>query len=173
MKFSLGERFPEISDTAYIAHNATVIGSVIIEDKASIWFNAVLRGDCETIRVGPQSNVQDGSVLHTDPGYPLSIGRGVTIGHKAMLHGCSIGDFSLIGINAVVLNGAIIGKHCLIGANALVTEGMEIPDGSVVMGSPGKIKKELRAEQRLGLESSAEHYVKNGRLFSQLLKPIE
>lgn len=170
MRYSLGERRIETRGDFYIADNATVIGSVILENNASIWFNAVLRGDCDVITIGENSNVQDGSVLHADTGVPLSIGRNVTVGHKVMLHGCSIGDNCLIGINAVILNGARIGKYCLIGANALIPEGKEIPDFSVVMGSPGKVVKEVSAAQRVMLEYSALHYVENFKRFQRELK---
>ncbi|MDH5738597.1 MAG: gamma carbonic anhydrase family protein, partial [Gammaproteobacteria bacterium] len=128
MIYQLGNRRPEMKGDFFIADNAMVIGSVVLENNASVWFNAVIRGDNECITIGENSNVQDGSVLHTDPGVPLIIGKGVTVGHKVMLHGCHIGDNSLIGINAVVLNGARIGKNCLIGANSLIPEGKEIPD---------------------------------------------
>ena len=154
----------------FVADNATVIGSVVLEDKASVWFNAVIRGDNDLMTIGPESNIQDGAVLHTDPGIRLTLGRGVTVGHKAMLHGCDIGDFSLIGINAVVLNGAKIGKHCLIGANTLIPEGMEVPDGSMVVGSPGKIKRELNDQQKQMLEYSARHYVENAARYRKGLK---
>jgi len=174
MFYELGERTPElVGEGQFVAHNATVIGSVCVMEKASIWFNVVVRGDNELITIGPETNVQDGSVLHTDPGIPLTLGRGVTVGHKVMLHGCRIGDYSLIGINAVVLNGAKIGKHCLIGANTLIPEGMEVPDGSLVVGSPGKIKRELSEAQRKMLEMSAAHYVQNGTRYLQQLKPCE
>jgi len=155
---------------AFVADNATVIGNVSVGCDASIWFNVVIRGDNESIVIGDKTNIQDGSVLHADPGYPITLGTGVTVGHKAMLHGCTIGDYSLVGINAVVLNGAKIGKHCLIGANALVTENMVIPDGSLVVGSPAKIKKQLTQAQQAGLEWSAQHYVENGRRFAKGLK---
>ena len=172
MLYSIGERIPILNNPGFIAPDASIIGSVIIGDEASVWFNAVIRGDVEAITIGAQSNIQDGSVLHADPGFPLTVGKGVTVGHKVMLHGCTIDDYSLIGINAVILNGAKIGKHCLIGANALVTEGMEVPDGSVVMGSPGKVKGSLTEEQRAGLQYGAEHYVSNGHRFSELLRAI-
>ena len=172
MLYRLGERIPKLKEPAFIAPDAAIIGSVVIGEDASVWFNAVIRGDVETITVGAQSNIQDGSVVHADPGFPLTVGRGVTVGHKVMLHGCTIGDYSLIGINAVVLNGATIGKHCLIGANALVPEGMEIPDGSVVMGSPARIKRSLTEEQCAGLEHAAQHYVDNGQTFSELLHTL-
>ena len=174
MFYSLGQRKPEKDgDGQFVAHNATVIGSVKLMEKSSIWFNVVIRGDNELITIGPESNIQDGSVLHTDPGIPLTIGRGVTVGHKAMLHGCQIGDYSLIGINAVVLNGAKIGKHCLIGANTLIPEGMEIPDGSMVIGSLGKIRRELNDSQKKMLEFSAAHYVKNAERYLADLQQVE
>lgn len=174
MFYSLGQRKPEKDgDGQFVAHNATVIGSVKLMEKSSIWFNVVIRGDNELITIGPESNIQDGSVLHTDPGIPLNIGRGVTVGHKAMLHGCQIGDYSLIGINAVVLNGARIGKHCLIGANTLIPEGMEIPDGSMVIGSPGKVRRELNDSQKKMLEFSAAHYVKNAERYLADLQQVE
>jgi len=149
----------------WVADSATVIGSVLLRNGASVWFNAVLRGDTELITVGENSNVQDGSVLHTDPGCPLTIGTNVTVGHKVMLHGCDIGDNSLIGINAVVLNRAKIGKNCLVGANALITEGKEIPDNSMVMGSPGKVVRELTEQEIAGLKMSAAHYRENAQRF--------
>lgn len=170
MVYSLGEKTVNIDKTVYIAPGAHVIGDVCIKAHASIWFNAVVRGDCESITIGKSSNVQDLSVLHTDPSFPLVIGNGVTIGHKVMLHGCVIGDYSLIGINAVVLNGAKIGKYCVIGANTLVTEGVEIPDYSVVMGSPGKVVKTVPDDKRIMLEKSAEHYQANALRFMQQLK---
>src|SRR5690242_15097705 len=171
MVFQLDERYVRAEGDDFVADTAVVIGHVLLRANASIWFNAVIRGDNELITIGENSNVQDGAVLHTDPGSPLTIGSHVTVGHKAMLHGCTIGDNSLIGINAVVLNGAKIGRNCLIGANALVTEGKEIPDGSLVLGSPGKVVRELTAEQIEGLHRSAAHYVENARRFKQGLKP--
>ena len=173
MLYSLGETEVRLnSSDIFVADNATVIGNVMLEAHSSVWFNVVIRGDNELIHIGEESNVQDGSVLHTDPGHPLTLGRGVTVGHKAMLHGCTVGDYSLIGINAVVLNGAKIGKHCLIGANTLVPEGMEIPDGSLVIGSPAKIKRELSAAQQKMLELSAMSYVKNAERYRRSLKPM-
>jgi len=170
----LKERTPELEgERHFVAENASVIGRVRLMDKASVWFNAVLRGDNEWITIGPETNVQDGSVLHTDPGMPLTRGKGVTVGHKVRLHGCESGEYSLIGINAVVLNGAKIGKHCLIGANTLIPEGMEIPDGSMVVGSPGKIKRELNDSQKKMLEMSAQHYVQNAARYADELKPCE
>ncbi len=172
MLYKLGKDKPIVDGDFYVAENATVLGKVKLCKDSSVWFGATLRGDTELITIGERSNVQDGSVLHTDIGFPLDIGKDVTIGHKVMLHGCTIGDGSLIGINAVVLNGAKIGKGCLIGANALVTEGMEIPDGSLVMGSPGKIKGELNEDQKMGLIMSAHHYVENSKRFINELEKV-
>ncbi len=174
MLYALGDARVEITGEDYfVADNATVIGNVRLENNASVWFNAVVRGDNELITIGENSNVQDCSVLHTDPGVPLTIGKNVTVGHKVMLHGCVIGDNSLIGINSVILNGAKIGKNCLIGANSLVTEGKEIPDGSLVMGSPAKVIKQLSPEQQQGLLRSAETYVANFKRFKREMKPDE
>lgn len=174
MFYQLNDRTPELEgDGQFVAENASVIGHVRLMEKSSVWFNAVVRGDNELITIGPETNIQDGSVLHTDPGIPLTLGKGVTVGHNVMLHGCEIGDYSLIGINAVVLNGAKIGKHCLIGANALIPEGMEVPDGSMVVGSPGKVKRELTESQKNMLEMSAQHYVQNAARYISGLKPCE
>ncbi|GAB2675788.1 gamma carbonic anhydrase family protein [Aliiglaciecola aliphaticivorans] len=171
MIYSLGERKAVVAESAFIAPGSHVIGSVNLAENSSIWFNVVIRGDCDQITVGPDTNIQDGSVLHTDYDIPLTIGKGVTVGHKVMLHGCEIGDYSLIGINAVVLNGAKIGRYCLIGANSLVTENMEIPDGSLVMGSPAKVVKTLSEKQQAMLKGSAEHYVNNAKHYiSNLIK---
>jgi carbonic anhydrase/acetyltransferase-like protein (isoleucine patch superfamily) len=138
-----------------------------MHQNASIWFGAVLRGDNDVITIGENSNVQDLSVLHVDPGFPLTIGKNVTVGHKVMLHGCEIGDNSLVGINSVILNGAKIGKNCLIGANSLISENKVIPDGSLVMGSPGKVVKQLTEDQMKGLEMSALHYVENFKRYKR------
>jgi carbonic anhydrase/acetyltransferase-like protein (isoleucine patch superfamily) len=154
----------------WVADSAVVVGNVLLKQNASVWYNAVIRGDNDLITIGEGSNVQDGSVLHTDPGFPLTIGPHVTIGHKVMLHGCDIGEGSLIGINAVVLNGAKIGKNCIIGANALITEGKVIPDNSMVMGSPGKVVKTLTDEQAAGIRLGAAHYVENARRFKAGVK---
>ena len=170
MIYSLGDRRVELRGDNFVADNATLIGSVLLEKNASVWFNAVIRGDNELITVGEDSNIQDGSVLHTDPGVPLVIGRGVTVGHLVMLHGCTIGDYSLIGINAVVLNGAQIGKYCIIGANAFVPERAVIPDGSIVMGSPGKVVKQIQDFHKTILEGSAAHYVENAKRYRVQLK---
>ncbi|RBW51372.1 gamma carbonic anhydrase family protein [Marinobacter sp. F3R11] len=174
MLYELDGRAPElIGDSQYVADNATVIGNVALHEQSSVWFNVVIRGDNELITVGPETNVQDGSVLHTDPGMPLTLGKGVTVGHKAMLHGCEVGDYSLIGINAVVLNGAKIGKHCLIGANTLIPEGMVVPDGSLVVGAPGKVKRQLTEQQQKALGLSAAHYVQNAGRYAAGLKPAK
>ena len=172
MRYVLGEHGVEGEDGAYwIAPSAVVIGRAILERDASIWWNTVLRGDNEPIIVGRGSNVQDGCVLHTDPGYPLTIGPDVTVGHMAMLHGCTIGEGSLIGIGAVVLNGARIGRNCLIGAKALIAENKEIPDNSLVMGIPGKIVGEVRPEQAEQIRAGTEKYVRNWRRYVADLRP--
>ena len=151
----------------WVATNASIIGDVTLEKNTSIWFNATLRGDVDNIYVGEGSNIQDGSVLHTDPGYPLKIGKDVTIGHLVMLHGCSIGDNSLIGIGAVILNGAKVGKNCIIGANALVTEQKVIPDNSLVIGSPGKIVRQVTGEETKSITENAIHYQENWKKYSK------
>jgi carbonic anhydrase/acetyltransferase-like protein (isoleucine patch superfamily) len=171
MIYSLDGIAPRIEPTAWIAPEAVLVGKVVIEAGANIWFGAMIRGDNEEIRVGAGSNVQENSVLHTDMGYPLVIGANCTIGHKAMLHGCTIGEGSLIGMGATILNGAKIGKGCLIGACALVTEGKEIPDGSLVMGAPGKVVRVLDAEARDRLLLSAAGYRANARRFAKGLRP--
>lgn len=170
MLYSLDGVEVQCEGEQFVADNATVIGNVLLKGDSSVWFNVVIRGDSELITVGEGSNIQDGAVLHTDPGFALTLGRGVTIGHKAMLHGCTVGDYSLVGINAVVLNGAKIGRGCLIGANALVPEGMEIPDYSLVVGSPARIKRDLGEDFIDILKVQAQHYIDNGRRFSKGLK---
>ena len=150
-----------------VAPNATIIGDVTLDKNSSVWFNATIRGDIENIHVGEGSNVQDGSVLHTDPGYPLKIGKNVTIGHLVMLHGCTIGDNSLIGIGAVILNNAKIGNNCIIGAKALITENKEIPDNSLVVGSPGKIIREVTPEEINLITENAKHYQLNWKKYSK------
>ncbi len=171
MIYALDGLSPEIGADVWIAPTAAVIGRVVLAVAANIWFGAVLRGDQEEIWVGAGSNVQENSVLHTDTGYPLRIGANCTVGHKAMLHGCTIGDGTLIGMGATVLNGAKIGRGCLIGACALITEGKEIPDGSLVMGAPGRVIRLLDAEARDRLLASAEHYRTNARRFAKGLIP--
>lgn len=173
MIYSLGSRTLTIRGEHYfIADNATLIGSVVLENNANIWFNAVIRADNTEIVIGQDSNIQDGAILHTDEGYPMHIGKGVTVGHKAMLHGCTVGDYSLIGINAVVLNGANIGKYCIIGANAMIKEDMQIPDFSLVVGTPGKIIRTLDKSICAELEDSAAHYVAHFKHYQQLLTPL-
>ncbi len=172
MLYRLEEREPVVASDCFVAESAEVIGSVEIGAESSVWFKVVIRGDVEQIRIGARTNVQDGSVLHADAGVPLTIGNDVTIGHQAMVHGCTIGDFSLIGIHATVLNHAVIGKHCIIGANALIKEGAEIPDRSLVVGSPGRVIRTLTDEQCERLEESAAHYVENGRRFAKALQVL-
>lgn len=170
--YKVGDKQPSISSNYYIAPGASVIGDIRIGEEVSIWFNAVLRGDNDTIEIGDGSNIQDGAVLHVDEGHPISIGTRVTVGHQAVLHGCTIGDGSLIGISAVVLNGAVIGKHCLIGANALITEGMEIPDGSLVLGSPAKVVKQLDDKSLDAMEAGVQHYIDKITLYRDGLTRI-
>jgi len=168
MIYKLGEHEVEITgEDFYVAESASVIGKVRLANDTSVWFGAVLRGDNESITVGENTNIQECAVVHTDPGFPCILGSNVTIGHQAMLHGCQVGDNSLIGINAVVLNGAKIGRNCLIGANALVTENQEIPDGSLVIGSPAKPIKQLTTAQIQKLKESAEHYVTRFKRFKR------
>ncbi len=170
--YSLGERRVQVQGADwYIADSATVIGSVLIEDKASIWFNVVLRGDNDLITIGEGSNVQDSSMLHTDAGIKLTLGRGVSIGHMVMLHGCSIGEGSLVGINSVILNHAVIGKHSLIGAGSLIPEGKTIPDGVLALGSPAKVVRDLSQAEIANLQNIADGYVRRAILFRQELRP--
>lgn len=172
MIYQLGTRNPQVAPDAYVAPGAHLIGSVVLEAGASVWFNVVLRGDNDELRVGERSNVQDNSVLHTDDGIPLTIGRGCTIGHMVMLHGCSIGDNTLVGIGSVILNRARIGANCLIGARSLITEGKEIPDNSMVMGSPAKVVRTLTPEEVQRLQWSAQVYVDNAKRFRSQLEII-
>lgn len=174
MLYTLDGDSPQLpEEAAFVADNATVIGRVTLHRNASVWFNCVLRGDTDEIIVGEGSNVQDGCVLHTDPGIKLRIGRNVTVGHMVNLHGCEIGDNSLIGIGAVILNGARIGRNCIIGARALVTEGKVIPDNSMVMGAPGKIVRSLTDDELGMLEYAAQHYVDNARRYLRGLRRID
>ena len=172
MIYSLDGLVPQIAATAWVAPDANIIGRVVLMDESSVWFGATLRGDNEEIRLGAGSNIQEASVLHTDMGYPLTIGANCTIGHRAMLHGCTIGDGTLIGMGATILNGARIGKGCLIGACALITEGKEIPDGSLVMGSPGKVVRLLDDAARARLLLSAQGYRTNAARFQAGLVAI-
>ena len=170
--YEIDGKAPRVDSTAWIAGSAEVMGNVEIGPDASVWFGCVLRGDTEVMRIGEGTNVQDGSVLHADIGMPLTLGLHVTVGHKVMLHGCTIGDESLIGIGAVVLNGARIGKNCLVGAGSLVTEGKAFPDGSMIMGSPAKAVRQLTPEQIEGLRRSAQHYIDNARRFQATLNKL-
>jgi carbonic anhydrase/acetyltransferase-like protein (isoleucine patch superfamily) len=171
--FSIGERRVELRGAHhYVAYDATVVGSVILEADVNIWFKVVIRAENDQVTIGEGTNVQDGSVLHVDPGYPMRLGRNVTIGHKAMLHGCTIGDGTLVGINSVVMNGARIGQHSLIGANTLIAEGKEIPDGVLVLGSPGKVVRELKQEEMDYLLGIARGYVDRSKYYKENLKPI-
>lgn len=172
--YALGDKQPQLPPEGeyWIAPNAVVIGDVILRPGASVWFGVTIRGDNDPITIGEDSNVQDGSVLHTDVGIPLTIGRGVTVGHKVMLHGCTIGDNSLIGINAVVLNRAHIGRNCIIGAGAIITEGKEIPDNSLVVGAPGKVIRSLDDAAVAMLKMSAEHYVQNWKRYGRDLRAL-
>ncbi len=170
--YQFGDIAPEINPSAYIAESANIIGKVKVDANASVWFNATIRGDNELISVGENSNIQEGCVLHTDPGYPLRIGKNVTVGHQAMLHGCTIGEGSLVGIQAVILNGARIGKNCLVGAGALVTEGKEFPDDSLIMGSPAKVARTLSPDDISRMHGNTDNYVKRGQLFKTNLRRI-
>jgi carbonic anhydrase/acetyltransferase-like protein (isoleucine patch superfamily) len=172
--YALGERTPTFPESGnyWVAPDAQIMGAIILEENASVWFGAVLRGDNEPITIGVNSNVQDGSVMHTDIGFPLTLGKNVTIGHQAMLHGCTVGDNSLIGIGATILNGAKIGTNCLIGAHALVGEGKEIPDNSMVLGMPGKVVRTLDENNRKMMVASAQHYVENWQTYKANLREI-
>lgn len=170
--YELDGTAPTISESAWVAESSQIIGDVELGDDANVWFGVVIRGDNEPIRVGRRTNIQDACVLHSDPGFPLTLGEDVTVGHKAMLHGCTIGDGCLIGIGAIVLNGAKIGKNCLVGAGSLVTEGKEFPAGSMIFGSPAKAVRQLSAEQLDGLRLMAHHYVDNARRFRIGLRKI-
>jgi len=171
--YQFGDHAPRIHDSAWVADSAEVIGRVEVGEGSSIWFGAVIRGDVETIRVGRNTSVQDNSVLHADAGQPLIIGDNVIVGHQVMLHGCTIGDGALIGIQAIVLNGATIGRNCIVAAGAVVTEGRTFPDGTLILGAPARAVKELTAEQLAGLEAGAAFYVQNARRFREQLKKIK
>ncbi len=170
MIYQLGDKRVNCEGQVFIAPNATLVGDISVQSGASIWFNTVVRGDNDPVVIGADTNIQESCVLHTDDGFPIQLGTGVTVGHGAVIHGCQVGDYSLIGIGAIILNGAIVGRHCLIGANALIPEGMCIPDGSLVLGSPGKVKRTLTDQERAGLEASARHYVEKGALYRSQLK---
>lgn len=170
--FQLQDHAPTIPASAYVAPTATLIGKVTLGERASVWFNVVIRGDTDTITLGEGSNVQEGVIMHADPGFPLTLGANVTVGHQAMLHGCTIGEGTLVGIQAVVLNGAVIGKHCLVGAGAIVTEGKTFPDRSLILGAPARVVRELTEQDMTGLERVAASYVERGELYRQALKPV-
>lgn len=173
MIYRLADVQPTLADNNFIAPNATLIGDVELGSQASIWFNVVIRADLAKINIGENTNIQDGSILHVDAKFPMSIGRNVTVGHKVMLHGCTIGENTLIGMNAVVLNGAKIGKNCLIGANSLITENMEVPDGHLALGSPAKVVKALDESTQAMFTKSAMHYVENGQRYLEELALVE
>jgi carbonic anhydrase/acetyltransferase-like protein (isoleucine patch superfamily) len=170
--YQLGEHAPVIAPSAYVTDEATLIGRVTLHENTSIWFNVTARADNEPITIGKNSNVQEACVLHADPGFPLTVGENVSVGHQAMLHGCTVGDGSLIGIQAIILNGAKIGKHCLVGAGALVTEGKEFPDNSLIIGAPAKVVRTLNSDEIARLEQSAQHYVERALLFKTDLKRV-
>ena len=170
--YQLDDFKPALHDTAWVADSAQIMGNVTLAEDCSVWFGVVIRGDTETITIGKGSNIQDNSVLHADDGMPLVIGENVTVGHQVMLHGCTVGDNSLIGIQAVVLNGAKIGKNCLVGAGSLVTEGKQFPDGCMILGSPARVIRQLSPEQIEGLKMSAQHYMDNARRYQAGLKKL-
>ncbi|MBB3190485.1 gamma carbonic anhydrase family protein [Halomonas cerina] len=163
---------PDIAEDVYVAETADVIGQVTLKRNASVWYQAVLRGDTDHLEVGEESNIQDGAVLHADPGFPLTVGKGVTVGHQAMLHGCTIGDGSLIGIQAVILNGAVIGKNCLVGAGAVIKEGASFPDNSLIVGAPARVVRELSEEAIADLRKNAAGYVERARRHASELERI-
>ena len=167
MFYDLKDKKPRSSGENWVAPNATIVGNVTLEKNSSIWFNAVLRGDIENIYIGEGSNIQDGSVLHTDPGYPLKVGKNVTVGHLVMLHGCTIGENSLIGIGAVILNNVKIGKNCIIGAKTLIAENKEIPDDSLVVGSPGRIIRKVTEDEKKAVLENSKHYQDNWKKYSK------
>jgi carbonic anhydrase/acetyltransferase-like protein (isoleucine patch superfamily) len=170
--YSISGNKPHIASTAWVAPQATLIGRVTLSKKASVWFGAVVRADNEPVQIGEASNVQEGAVLHTDPGFPLDIGANVTIGHQAMLHGCTVGEGSLIGIQAVVLNGAVIGKQCLVAAGAIITEGKSFPDRSLILGAPAKVARQLTDEEVARLVDSAADYAHRAELYRNEFDPI-
>jgi len=170
MIYDFEKNVPGVNPDAWVAPNATIIGKVKLEKNSSIWFNAVLRGDIEPIIIGENSNIQDGSVLHTDPGYPLTVGKGVTVGHMVMLHGCQISDDTLIGIGSIILNNAKIGKNCIVGANTLITENKVIPDNSLVVGSPGRVLRKVTDEEIKAILENGKHYVDISKKYKKQLR---
>jgi carbonic anhydrase/acetyltransferase-like protein (isoleucine patch superfamily) len=171
--YRIGDKVPSVAATAFVAREATLIGAVHLADQTSVWFGATLRADNEPIHIGAQSNVQEGAVLHTDPGFPLAVGERVTVGHQAMLHGCTVGDGTLIGIQAVVMNGAVIGRHCLVGAGAIVTEGKTFPARSLILGAPAKVVRELTDEDVARLEAAAAVYTRKCRQYRNELEALD
>ena len=172
MIYQIDKHRPKFNNTNFIAPNATVIGRVVLEKNASVWFNVVIRGDNDPIIIGKNSNIQDGSILHTDIGAPLNIGEGVTVGHKVILHGCTISKNCLIGINSTILNHAVIGKNSIVGANSLITEGKEYPDNVLIMGSPAKTIRELREAEIMMIKMSSQNYVENGKRFMESFSSV-
>ena len=171
--FALGERRVRLlGEHHYVAHDATLVGDITLHDNVNVWFQVVIRAENDRVEIGEACNIQDGSVLHVDPGFPMTLGKNVSIGHKVMLHGCTIGDGSLIGINSVIMNGARIGRSTLVGANTLITEGKEFPDGVLVLGSPGKVVRELKPEERDHLLKVASGYVERSKLYKSSLREI-
>ncbi len=170
--YQLEDQTPRIAETAWVADSAQVIGNVELAEGASVWFGVIVRGDNETVRIGRNTNVQDASVMHSDPGSPITLGDNVSIGHAVMLHGCTVGDGSLIGIQSVLLNGATIGRNCLVGAGSLVTEGKSFPDGSMILGRPARVVRPLTPQEIEGLARVADHYVENARRFRTGLKRV-
>ena len=170
--YALGDIEPQLHDSVWVADSASVIGNVVMEEGSSVWFGAVIRGDNDLVTIGEGSNIQDGSVVHIDPGFPLLLERNVTIGHKVMLHGCTVGEQSLIGIGSTVLNGAKIGKYSIVGANSLIAEGKEFPDGVLILGSPGRVVRQLTEEEQAGLMRPAQHYQDNAVRYRENLSVI-
>jgi carbonic anhydrase/acetyltransferase-like protein (isoleucine patch superfamily) len=170
--YRLGDRIPRIAASAYVAEEATVIGDVVLGERASVWPGVVIRGDNEAIRIGEESNVQDGAVLHADPGFPLTIGARVSVGHQAMLHGCTIGERTLVGIQAVIMNGAVIGRDCIVGAGSVIPEGKQYPDRSLLLGAPARVVRALTEAQLATLRSNAESYTRRQAVFKAGLKRI-
>lgn len=173
MILELNGKIPDTKKAAFIAETAVIIGDVVLEEGVSVWYGAVLRGDGDSIKIGKNSNVQDNTVVHVDPGNPVSVGENVTIGHQCIIHGCSIGDNCLIGMGAIVMNGAKVGDDCLVGAGALLTENKEFPEGSMIIGSPAKIRSEVSEDGKQLIRESAEHYVNESRVYSRLVDPAQ
>ncbi len=170
--YAIGDKAPSIADDAWVAPGAMVIGDVELQAKSSVWFGAVIRAENDRVVIGEGCNIQDGSVIHIDPGFPLTLHKQVTVGHKVMLHGCTVHEHSLIGIGSILLNGCVIGKNSLVGANTLIPEGKEYPDGVLILGSPGKVVRELSEEQQRIIAQTAEHYIANAQRYRNHLKPL-